>query len=155
MGAVVVPPGPYRLRFAATDAAGRGGTADYQLIAELVQAGPLKVSSIVMGLSRPNGFVPKLQFGAEPVAIAFLELYGVPEGAVPLASVELSKSVNGPALATVPGVVDQTSDPGRRIVRAAVPIGGLQPGDYAVRAIVGLQGQPQARVVSGIRKAGP
>jgi hypothetical protein len=36
---MLVPPGSYRLRVAATDSGGRTGTSDYELAAELRQAG--------------------------------------------------------------------------------------------------------------------
>ena len=52
------------------------GTADYDLEAEVVQTGPLKVSSLILGLSRDGSFLPRLQFTNEPAAIGYLEMYG-------------------------------------------------------------------------------
>src|SRR5262249_5114164 len=71
--AMLAPAGGYRLRVAVTDSGGRRGTADYDVSAELMPAGPLKLSSIILGLSRGGDFVPKLQFGHEPVALALFE----------------------------------------------------------------------------------
>ena len=37
IGAVMAPPGSYRLRVAAIDSTGRAGTADYEVLAEIAQ----------------------------------------------------------------------------------------------------------------------
>ena len=58
VAALAVPPGHYRLRVAAAEAAGRGGAADYDVTAELASAGPLTMSALVMGLSRSGHFSP-------------------------------------------------------------------------------------------------
>ena len=47
----------------------------------------------------------------------------------------------------------EAAGPDRYIAKGAVPIGGLQAGDYSVRAIVGLEGHPMTRVVQTLRKA--
>lgn len=154
MAALMAPPGPYRLRVAAVDSTGRTGTADYEVMAELVPAGPLKLSAIVLGLSR-GGFLPRLEFSAEPVALAYLEIYGPPQPAPIAVTVELARALNAPALLTVPCAVTETSASDRRTATAALPIGGLPPGDYIVRAVVGVEGQPSARVLRTLRKVKP
>jgi hypothetical protein len=73
---MIVSSGTYRLRVAATDTAGRAGAADIEVVAETVAAGPLKLSSLVLGVSREGRFQPRLQFSTEPVAIAYLEIFG-------------------------------------------------------------------------------
>ena len=150
---LVAKPGAYRLRVAATDASGRAGTADYDLDAELAPAGPLLLSSMMVGLSRGGGFLPRLLFGAEPVALAYLEIYG-PTNGVPVSMVlELATTPNGPARLSIPGAVAETRSSDRRLATAAIPIGGLPPGDYVVRAIVSMEGQTAGKVVRTIRKA--
>ena len=151
IGAMAVEPGAYRLRVAAIDATGRSGTADYDVLAELVQTGPLRLSSLVLGLSRDGAFVPRLEFSNEPVAIGFLELYGGAPGLGVSATLELARTLNGPALLTVPLSFAAGAD-GRYTARAAIPLGALAPGDYAVRAIVGVDGQAPTRVVHTLRK---
>jgi VWFA-related protein len=149
-----VPTGTYRLRVAAIDTAGRAGTADYEVAAELTPAGPLKMSALVLGLWRNGAFEPRLQFANEPVAMAYVELYGRPPGTggqVALAF-ELATTLNGPALLAVPGVVSATTENDKFIVNAAIPIGALPPGDFIVRAIVGLEDQPAGRVYRIFRK---
>jgi VWFA-related protein len=149
LAALAVPPGRYRFRMAAVDASGRRGTADYLVDAELVQVGSLTMSGLVLGLSR-GGFRPMLQFSREPVALAYLEFYG-PIAAVPNVSIELAMSEDGPALVKVPAAVSQAADGSRRFGTAAIPIGAVPPGDYAVRATVTVEGA-QARVVRTVRK---
>jgi hypothetical protein len=151
---LTVPAGLYRLRVAAIDASGRAGTADYEVAAELTPAGPLKMSALVLGLSRNGAFEPRLQFAAEPVAMAYLELYGRAPGAGAQLSLafELATTLNGPAVLSIPGVVSATNESDKFVVNAAIPIGALPPGDFIVRAIVGLEDQPAGRVYRIFRK---
>lgn len=153
---LLAPPGIYRLRVTAVDSTGRGGSADYDVVAELIQAGPLRLSAVVLGLSRDGAFRPKLQFANEPVAIAYLEIYGRPPGAgAPVAIIfELAKSVNGPPIASLPAAIESSSEPDRFLATAALPIGALPPGDFVVRAYVGLEGQAVGRVLRAFRKTG-
>ena len=157
MAAMIAPAGRCRLRVAAIDASGRRGTADYELDAEITRAGALTLSSIVLGLSRDGGFIPKLQFGAEPVALAHIEIYGGSPGARVSAMLEVATTLNGAAMFTVPLAIEP-GDPGGNdaphyLASGAVPIGALPPGDFVVRAIVGIDGQPTGRVVRTLRKA--
>lgn len=154
MGAMSAPPGAYRLRVAAIDSTGRSGTADHPMTAEIVQSGPLKLSSLVLGLSRGGTFTPRLQFTTEPLAIAYVELEGAPAGARVSAVLEVSQTLNGPALVSVPLAIE--SAPGNRYAATgSVPLGALPAGDYVVRAMIGLEGHPMTRVVRTIRKALP
>jgi glycine cleavage system aminomethyltransferase T len=137
---------------AATDESGRAGTADYDLEAELASAGPLTLSSMMVGISRGGGFSPRLQFSDEPVALAYLEIYGQTNGAPVSIALEIATSPNGPAKLSIPGAVAETRSPDRRLATAAIPIGGLPPGDYVIRAVVSMPGQPSGRVVRTIRK---
>ena len=143
MAAMLVPPGNYRLRVAATDGGGRTGTSDYELAAELRQAGPLQLSGLVLGLSR-GGFVSRMQFGREPVAIAYLELYGGTPGQPVSAVFELARTLNGPPIVSMPGTLAASGD--HYTATAPIPIGTLSPGDYIVRATVGVAGGPSTRV---------
>jgi VWFA-related protein len=151
IGAMPAEPGAYRLRVAAIDTEGRAGTADYDLEAEIVQTGPLKVSSLILGLSREGRFLPKLQFGNEPVAIAYVELYGATPGTRLSSALEVAKTMNGPALSVAPLAIEASGE-NRYIAKGAIPIGALPPGDYIIRALVGIEGQALTRVVRTLRK---
>ena len=152
VAAMSTPPGLYRLRVAAIDSTGRSGTADYEVEAEIVRTGPLKISSLVLGLLRDSKFEPKLQFTTEPLAVAYLELEGAPSGAKVSAAVEVAQTLNGPAVVSVPLVV-QPSGTDRFAAMGSIAVGALPPGDYLVRAIVGIEGHPPTRVVRTMRKA--
>jgi hypothetical protein len=149
IGALAVAPGVYRLRLAATDANGRMGTADYDIEAQLTDAGPLKLSSLALGISR-GSFSPRLQFTTEPVALAHVEIYGGTAGQPVSATFELARTPNGPALVSVPGALGALGD--HHSASGAIPVGALPAGDYVVRAIVGVQGQPAGRVMRTLRK---
>jgi hypothetical protein len=154
VGAMSTPPGAYRLRVAAIDSEGRSGTADYEVEAEIVRTGPLKISSLFLGLLREGAFMPKLQFTDEPTAVAYVELEGIPTGGKVSAAVELAQTLNGPAVVSVPLAVQPSGD-SRFAAMGSIAVGALPPGDYIVRAIVGLEGNPPTRVVRTIRKAAP
>ncbi len=155
VAALSAPAGDYRLRVAALDNQNRAGAADVTVSVGLTDAGPLKLSSLVVGQNRPEGFAPRLEFSTEVTALAMLEIYGASAGAAVGVAFEIATSLNGPAIATLPGAFAATNEPDRFIVTAAIPVGALPPGDYAIRAIVAAQGQPGGRVVRTIRKLAP
>lgn len=152
MGAMAAPAGAYRLRVAAIDTTGRAGTADYDVTAEVVRSGPLKLSSLVLGLSRGGTFVPKLQFVDEPLAVAYVELQGAASGTRLNAALEIAETLNGPAIATVPLTISGTGE-NRYEAMGSVPIGALPAGDYVARAVIGVEGHPMTRVTRVFRKA--
>ena len=154
VGAMFAPAGNYRLRVAAIDASGRSGTADYDVTLGVARSGSLKVSGLLLGLARAGAFMPRLQFASEPVAIGYLEMSGAPAGAAVSATLELADEPNGPARVTVPLTITST-EPERYVAKGALPIGALPPGDYVVRAIVGLEGHPPTRVERTLRKVAP
>lgn len=152
--AMLVAPGTYRLRVAATDTSGRSGTADAQVVAGLTPVGPLTLSSLVLGLSRDGQLTPQLQFGAEPVAIGSFEVYGIAPADLRVSAVlEVSRSVDGPAIVSSRVALERAAED-RLVATGAVPIGALPPGDYLVRATIGIENGPSARVMRTIRKVG-
>lgn len=153
VAAFVQSPGTYRVRVAVNDAAGRAGTADYDLNATLTPAaGVLTVSHMMLGTGG-TAFSPKLQFTNEPTVVAYFELYGGKAGLPVTVAMELASSLNGPAIAQLQPQIAASSEPDMFRVVAPINIGALAPGDYVVRAIVGLDGQPAGRIVRTLRKA--
>ncbi len=145
--------GPVTLRVAAIDTAGRRGTVDYRFRAELTPAIALKLSGLALGVTDSGAFRPRLQFGAEPGAIALFEIYGAPaRGAELTVRLELAAGEEGPPLAVAPATVRPTGADDSRIVIGAMPLGAVPPGDYLVRAIVSIDGRPVARVFRTLRK---
>ena len=154
MAALPVAPGPYRMRVAATDTSGRAATADYDLNATLESAGPIRMSGLVLGVSRQGAFMPRMLFTTEPTAIATIELTNVPAGTRPTGRLEIARSLNGPALASAPVAITPAQDPTRATVSGVLPIGGLAPGDYVVRIVVTPADGSSGRVVRTLRKVG-
>jgi VWFA-related protein len=154
VGALVVPrPGTYRLRVAATDAAGRSGAADYEVQAELAKAGSIQVSSLVLGLSRAGGFSPRMIFSNEPVALGYVDVYGKGDASGIAVAADIARSADGPALGpSIPGALRPVAGEDRFMATVALPIGNLPPGDYVVRLTVTPTGQPPAKVLRTLRK---
>ena len=151
--AFAATPGAYRVRVAATDSSGRSGTADYEVAADLVAAGPLTVGAIVMGLSRSNSLIPKLEFGNEPSALAEVELYGGKEGQEVAVVFQVAKA-EGAVLLEVPAALAATENPDRFRATATLAIGAIPPGDYLVRAFVWLKDAKPGMVTRTMRKQG-
>jgi hypothetical protein len=154
MNALTAKNGSYRLRVAATDAAGRLGTIDLDVSTVLTQGGPMTMSSMVIGPLPSESFVPRLEFASEPAVACYFELYGVPKNGILEARFELAQSVDGPPLAGLQGTIRTGVTSNSRIVSAPMRITDIPPGDTLVRAIVLLDGKEVGRVVRTLRKAG-
>lgn len=148
------PPGRYRVRVAAVDAKGRAGTTDDDLDAHTARADPLTLSALVVGTQRQGGgFVPKLEFGSETVAIGLLEIYGVPKNGVVTVNLDVVSSPEGQALATAETQLGRGPVEDARTAIGGFGIDNLPPGDYLMRAIVLLDGKPVGKAVRTLRKA--
>jgi hypothetical protein len=152
MIALATKTGTYRMRVAATDAGGRAGTVDSALDVKLSGDGPLKLSSLVLGVAVEGRFSGRLQFSDEPTAVAYLEIYGVPKGEL-AATLELAERADGPA--AVSGAMRITGEPSddQHVALGGIPIGSLTPGDIIVRAVVSLDGVPVGTASQTLRKA--
>jgi hypothetical protein len=154
MAALTAAPGTYRLRVAAVDAAGRTGTADYELKAEVPRADPLKLSALVLGTQQQGGgFAPRLEFAGEPIAIGLLEIYSVPKGGTVTVDLDIATTPEGSALAAAQTTVSAGSTEDMRIAFGGFSIATLAPGDYLMRAVVSLDGKPVGKVVRTLRKS--
>lgn len=151
LSAMAVNSGLFRLRVAAVDTNGRAGAADTEVLAEVVEAGALKLSSLVLGLKREGKFMPKLQFSNEPLAIAIMDFFGGKQGAGIGAILEVL-NMAGETIATNRLSIEATPDPQRFTATGAVPLGALPPGDYIARITIGVDGGPYGRVVRPFRK---
>jgi hypothetical protein len=146
-------PGTYRLRVAATDANGRSGAVDYTIDATLTEAGTLKFSSMILGAVGGTGCTPRLQFtSADENICAFIDMYGQPTAQM-TATLEIVPAAGGAPVQKAQIGGSTTSQPDRfQLIAAPVAIGSLAPGDYQVRATIGMQGQADARIVRTLRK---
>jgi hypothetical protein len=144
-------PGTYRMRVAATDAKGRSGAVDVPVDANLVSGGGLSFSGLMLGAMGASGCTPRLQFSSTDEKIcAILDLYGQP-GQLS-AGVEIAASPDGPALASDKFGGSTTKEPDRFQLAVALSIASLAPGDYVVRAIIGVPGQPDTKILRTLRK---
>ena len=73
------------------------------------------------------------------------------EGQRLAASLEISRSLDGPPIATVPVALTRADD-SRVVATGTVPLGALAPGDYVVRGVVRLEDGTSGRVVRTLRK---
>lgn len=147
-------PGTYRVRVAAIDESGRRGTAEYPLVAQLTEAGPLTLSGLALGVSQDGAFATRMVFGGDQAAVSYLEVYGRPPSADSVTvRVEVASGPDERAIVTAAARVMPQAGEDRRIVVGAVPIAALAPGDYLVRAIVSVDGRPVGRVHRTLRKS--
>ncbi len=153
LGAMPAAPGHYRLRAAAIDESGRSGVAEAEVEARLVPVGPLSLGSLMLGVSREGHIVPRLEFGAEPIAIASFDIYVGEVGAGLSARLEVARDPDGPALVTLPLALAR-ADATRVVATGSVPLGALPPGDYVVRGVIRLEDGTTGRVSRTLRKVG-
>jgi VWFA-related protein len=151
LGAMGAAPGTYRLRVAAIDSMGRTGAAEEDIEAALVPVGPLSLGSLMLGVSRSGTTTPLLEFGSEPTAIAYFDIYGGAAGLPLTARVEVARDLEGPALVTLPLALTR-ADAGRVLASGTIPLGALPPGDYVVRGVVRLESGETGRVARTLRK---
>jgi hypothetical protein len=150
--AIPVPAGKYRVRVAAIDANGTNGAVDYELDATLADAPPLKMSTMLVGVS-DKGFMPKLVFTpSDTMAVGLIELYGVPQGATVTSKFELAENETATPLGDTAGNV--AAGPGEDARRAfgGFGIGTLAPGDYVMRATIMIDGKVVGKTTRTIRK---
>ena len=130
------------MRVAASTGAA-AGSVDSEVSAALPDAGAMTMSALLLGVSGPNGLLPRLQFSAaDKGAFGYLEIYKVPRGAAPNVRFELAATADGAAVASeevalTPGPKDDV-----RIAYSGFAIDGMPPGELVMRAIVssGRQG---------------
>lgn len=159
VSAAELPAGQYRLRVAAADTTGKTGAVDYEFPAELTNAGPLRHSTLMLGVWQllPSGereFKPRLQPNAtDAVTTSYMEIYGTPPAGQALSVMyELADAPDGAALASRKAVFELSADPDRFIPWAQLPLDGLKPGDYVIRALVMLNGKEVGRAFRAVRK---
>ena len=128
------------MRLAARDASGAAGTVDAIVRILPRVAGTVTVSELVLGTEGATGFVPRLQYGSEPVAIGMVEIYGAMKTATVTASFELAAAETSPALVTLPGTVQAVRDD-LRVASMQVPIAQMPGGDVVVRAKITVDGK--------------
>ena len=149
-----VPPGDYRLRVVAVDAAQRRGAVDYEFAARLTGGAPVTFGSLMVGSNEQGRFRARLLFepGVETLT-GYTEFYGtLPSGSSVTAKFEIAGSADGPALSSAAGVIQATSVASRFIVTGDVPAAGIGPGDHLLRAVISVNDKPVGRILRTFRK---
>jgi hypothetical protein len=150
VAALTAAPGKYRMRVAATDVSGKGGTTDYDLAVGLPDAPPVKTSTMLLGVGQ-GGFSPKLAFtSADAAAIGFIELYNVPKDAKIDTTFEILKGDE--VMGSGPGTVGAGAGEDARIAYGGFGIATLEPGDYTMRATINVDGKPAGTATRTLRK---
>ena len=150
---IIVAAGSYRMRVAAVDAAGRAGAVDTDVRADLVDAPPVKLSGMLLGVSGADGvFSPRLQFSGDAGAFGYLEIYNVPKGATVKVVQEIAPTADAEAFVSyeTPLAAGATED--ARVAYAGFSIDKLPPGDVVMRALVSVDGKLVGRAVRTLRK---
>jgi hypothetical protein len=149
IAALLVTAGEYRLRVAATDTSGRAGAVDLKISAALIEAGPIRLGDLVLGKMSETGPVPVMQFQTETEALAMIELYGRPEAPLKMYVEVLNPAGEPIQVALAPSASNEKD---KFLLSATLPIASLEPGDYTVRAVVGVEGHPEGQVTCTLRK---
>ena len=148
-----VEPGLYTLKLAARDRGGRQGSIEHPVKAALVEAGGLELSDLMLGLppAAGAGLRPGLGLdgGGDPL-LAHLELYGDSERVK--VSFEVAHDEHAAALFAQAGRI--ASLRGRSVAQAVIPVSGLSPGDYVVRAAVTVDGKTVGSPIHAFRIKG-
>ena len=158
LGAALVPPGIYNLKFAALDEQGRLGSVEHRFDARLRVGGPFRYGDLMLADGTLEG---ALQPKIEPVAAgdslkAYTELYAADAARFEGAALrfEVAPEPNAEAVVSVEGLLLETSSPGRRTARAEIPIASLPRGEYVVRAVILVSGRPVARLTRSFSRLG-
>jgi hypothetical protein len=112
------------------------------------------MSALVIGTqAQGGGFVPRLEFTSETIAIGLVEIYGVPKSGALTVSLDVASTPDGQPLATAETTIGRGSADDARTAIGGFGVDSLPPGDYLMRAVILLDGKPVGRVMRTLRKA--
>ena len=158
LGAALVLPGIYNLKFAALDEQGRLGSVEHRFDARLRVGGPFRYGDLMLA---DGALEAALQPKIEPVVSgdsvkAYTEMYAADAARFDGASVrfEVASGPNAEAVASAEGIVAETAAPGRRTARAEIDLAALPQGEYILRAVVSVSGRPVARLTTPFTRLG-
>lgn len=152
VASIKITPGKYRVRVAATTAAG-GGTVDFPLDATLIDAGPLKIATMLLGVAGDKGFTPRLQFTPDDeFALGVVEIYGVPKGATVTSQYEITPSESGEPIGKDAGRINNGPTDEVKTLFGGFGIKTLPPGDYLMRVKISVDGKEVGTATRTVRK---
>ena len=146
---VQVREGRYVFRAAAIDAGGRQGSVDRQVLARLIDAGPVRLSDLVVaesGNDKESLRAAVAHVGTDRVTALF-DIYGLPDWKPDAESVrvEITREGEGTPTATAAARIT-VAGPSSWRVSAELPVRDLSPGTYIATAHVTLPGVPRQRL---------
>ena len=149
--ATQLAPAAYRVRIAAADASGRGGSLDIPVTVGLRAAGGLHLSDLILG-QIGSSFAPAIHAPAGQLLGSYLELYSAEPARLAEAAVrfELRRAGEAAVLASANGRLRQTDSDRRQIAEGSISGADLPPGDYTISAVVEAGGQPVGKVSRSI-----
>jgi VWFA-related protein len=152
-----VSAGAYRLRLGVADAAGRVGSLDAAVTAQLGHVGPFLTSDVMTSWSGADGKPQFLALEEVPTSAtnlrSFLELYAAPDAPTPT-DVQVQWTLIGSAAQPVAEQsVAPTQAADRLVSGGQFPLDNLAPGTYELRATVLVAGRSVGTVSTTIRKA--
>jgi VWFA-related protein len=143
-GAIELPPGRFRLKVAAVDEAGNGGTVEHAVDARLADAGPLVLGDVVLASAAASRLASGLAIDdtvVGPVARAYLQMRpredikGRMEAVAEVADTPAGRSIVSSALTVGP------TETGLLVADGSIDLRLLPPGTYYARVAVSLDGR--------------
>jgi len=158
-GAIVADaPGPYTVKLAVTDAAGRVGSVEHRFNAVLEKAGAVELSDLILadGDQADSARVPiELETAGGAVSGA-VEMYST--GAARWDDVtvqfEIAEALDAPAAVQADAIVKPIASDAR-MAAATLQVGLLPPGGYIARVSVTVRGQAGGRAIRPFRITPP
>jgi VWFA-related protein len=143
---VQLAPGRYRMRAAAVDDLGRGGSVELPLVVGLRQAGALQFSDLILGESS-DPFTPRTHVSAGASIRGIVELYSTDPTQFDGVAVylELRRSSEEVPLATAKSALAKSNLERRQIVDGRLPP-VQEPGSYVVSAVIEQGGKAIGRI---------
>ncbi len=140
----VVPEGRYTLRTAAIDPLGRQGSVERVFAARLGGTTRLRVADLMLAPvpGTPTApLSPIVDRARGEAVVAYLEFEASPSARPPAVRVGIARGPSESPLVTVNATVSLRPD-GWAMARAVIPIAGLGPGAFTVRADIDAEGAP-------------
>jgi hypothetical protein len=159
LATLLMDPGPYTLRVAVSDDAGRRGSIERSVRAYMRRLGPFRVTDLLLGdrgqEGGASGILPTVTGETSADALhAYFELFSdTPESfARASIAIEVAASAESPALKTVPAVMQTPdTDDHSRAAAAAIPIDQLPAGSYLARAVISVDGRKVGEIIRAFR----
>ena len=145
--AAELPPGRYRVRFAAVAPDGRGGTIEAALPVGLHGSGEIQLSDVIVGRMTDAGFEPRSSFKTGGDLHALIELYASEARALERATVrwKLYRRPDAQPVSVVESGSQTSASPGRRVSELHLVVPD-RIGDYVLSVVASLDGRPFGQV---------